>query len=371
MNRNALILSISPLFRDPRVLRQIKWLKDDYEITTVGTAPSELSVARHIDYLEHPSSAIKRVVRATKLIFKDYKGFYWRDERKELVDELKKSRYTKIIANDFDTLPLAFAVADDETKIIFDAHEYAPRHFDDQWQWRIYVQPIAEYVCEEYIPKVDSASTVCKSIADKYESEYGKEFQIITNAPAFVDQSPSKVSDPIRIIFHGAASESRRTHRQIEMMKYLDRRFELTFMLVGNSPYIARLKEMAKDMENVKFIPPVKTVDIATFTNKFDIGLFLLPPTNPNYRFILPNKFFEYIQARLAIAIGPSIEMKRIVDQYDLGVVAKDFSPRSLAKSLNRLSIEDVERYKQQAHQSAFELSADKNKGKFLSLVES
>ena len=34
--KNILIISYSPLHRDPRILRQIQALKDDYKIQTVG-----------------------------------------------------------------------------------------------------------------------------------------------------------------------------------------------------------------------------------------------------------------------------------------------------------------------------------------------
>ena len=46
---------------------------------------------------------------------------------------------------------------------------------------------------------------------------------------------------------------------------------------------------------------------------EYDIGLFILSPINFNYYHALPNKLFEFIQARLAIAVSPSPEMARIV----------------------------------------------------------
>ena len=76
----------------------------------------------------------------------------------------------------------------------------------------------------------------------------------------------------------------------------------------------------------------------------------------------LPNKFFEYIQGRLAIAIGPSPEMKHFVEKYELGVVSEDFNPKSLANAINKLTPEKINYYKSQSHTFAQELSAEKNK---------
>ena len=49
------------------------------------------------------------------------------------------------------------------------------------------------------------------------------------------------------------------------------------------------------------------------FANQYDVGVFLLPASFPNQVHVLPNKLFDYIQARLAVAIGPSHEMAEVV----------------------------------------------------------
>jgi hypothetical protein len=87
------------------------------------------------------------------------------------------------------------------------------------------------------------------------------------------------------------------------------------------------------------------------------VGLFLLPPVNFNYRFALPNKFFEFIQARLAVAIGPSTEMARIVEEHSLGVIADSFRPDGLANALEQLTDESIRGYKLAADRAARQLN--------------
>ena len=43
--------------------------------------------------------------------------------------------------------------------------------------------------------------------------------------------------------------------------------------------------------------------------NACDVGVFCMPPINVNARYALPNKFFDFVQARLAVAVGPAEEM--------------------------------------------------------------
>ena len=95
--------------------------------------------------------------------------------------------------------------------------------------------------------------------------------------------------------------------------------------------------------------------------NRYDIGVFLIPPINFNYANTLPNKLFDFIQARLGIAIGPTPEMASIVQHYSNGVVSHNFHPVSLAKSLNSLKHEDVIRFKSNSIRAATELNAEKN----------
>jgi hypothetical protein len=115
------------------------------------------------------------------------------------------------------------------------------------------------------------------------------------------------------------------------------------------------------DYSNINFIEPVNINDIPKHTNQYDIGVFLLPPTNFNYTYALPNKFFEFIQARLAIAIGPSPEMAAVVKTYDLGAVSEDFTAESLAKKIKDLSVEKIMYYKKQCNKYASDLCVEKN----------
>src|SRR5690606_36659821 len=138
------------------------------------------------------------------------------------------------------------------------------------------------------------------------------------NTPLDQKLSPSAVdAERIRLIHHGSAIRSRHLGVIIEMMKYLDERFTLDFMLVEtDATYIAELRRAARMDPRIRFIEPVAMQDICHRINEFDVGVFLLPPVNFNYKYALPNKFFEFIQARLAVAIGPSPEMATLLRQY-------------------------------------------------------
>ncbi|HEX9928894.1 MAG TPA: hypothetical protein VGB02_10195, partial [Pyrinomonadaceae bacterium] len=91
--------------------------------------------------------------------------------------------------------------------------------------------------------------------------------------------------------------------------------------------------------------------------------------TNFNNKYALPNKLFEFIQGRLAICVAPSPEMARIVKEFDLGIVAQDFSAENMAQAIKTLTTEKISHFKMQSAEHAYELSANKNREKFLRLV--
>ena len=178
--------------------------------------------------------------------------------------------------------------------------------------------------------------------------------------------------DKIKLIHHGYASPDRVIEGMIETMDYVDSRFHLDLMLVANyqQDYLQQLEQMVKTRNNVRILSPVSFEEIIPFTSQYDIGFYILKPANFNHLYALPNKFFEFIQARLMVAIGPSPEMARLTKQYNLGIIAKDFSAKEMAKSLNALTKEQILQYKENANQTAKILNAEKEGEKLLKILE-
>jgi hypothetical protein len=110
---------------------------------------------------------------------------------------------------------------------------------------------------------------------------------------------------------------------------------------------------------------------ISEYINQFDIGLVIVPPVNTNYYYGLGNKFFEFIQARLMVAAGPLIEMKKIIDTFNLGIVTENFLPYTMAAQLNALTTVDIMRYKHNSNLAAYELSANNNAVILRNIVQS
>lgn len=370
--KTVLIISFTDLARDPRVNRQIRFIKDNYRVIAVGTGDPGIPDIRYINCTPLKKSIVRKIIKVGHVLLKKYEENYW--SKKHIIECLEKLHDIDadvIIANDIESLPLAIEVAKG-AKIILDAHEYSPRQFEDLWHWRLFNQGLQKYLCAKYIPRADAMMTVCQGIADEYHRNYGVRPSVVTNARGHHNILP-RPTDPkrIRIIHHGGAAKSRKIENMIKMMDHLDNRFELDLILVpGSKRYIQKLIKMARYNSRIRFVDPVPMRQLVPFLSQYDIGLYILEPTNFNNQNALPNKLFEFIQARLALAIGPSPEMARIVKTYDCGVVGDDFSPETLARQIGQLDEKKIDYYKNQSHKTAKIVSSEQNRETILKMIE-
>jgi glycosyltransferase involved in cell wall biosynthesis len=376
--KKILILVFSDLNHDARVVRQINFLKDKHSITVVCfDAPTNLNVEVISIKRIKPrllQKAITSIFLLTRLFEQAFQTLY---DSPTLRGQLKQREFDLIIANDIECLPLAMRIKKGE-RILFDAHEFAPRHFEEKLVWRIFFQRFNQYLCKKYLPLTDAMLTVGEGLAKEYQKHYPVNPIILTNANYFADLKPIPVNpQSIKLIHHGAANPSRQLEIMIEMMNYLDERFTLDLMLLTPSiankktrAYLDTLKREVQKNPRIRIIDPVKSDQVVAFIHQYDVGIFLLPPINFNYANTLPNKFFDYVQARLAIAIGPTPEMATLVTHFNLGIISDEFTAVSLAKKINSLSDNEISAFKENANQAAEELSAEKNKKILNGIVE-
>jgi hypothetical protein len=367
--KKILIVVFSDLTHDARVTRQINFLKKNYKVTVICFDGEESPEIEIIKIKKTKLTIVRKALSGLLLISRFFtKGYWILYDYAYLKKKLDNRQFNLVIANDVEALPLAFALRD-KAKVLFDAHEYAPRHFENNLMWRVFFKGLNNYLCRKYIPLAQAMTTVGSGLATEYEKNFFVKPVVITNASPYFDIHPSvSENNKIKLIHHGIANHSRKLELMIEVMRYLDDRFTLDMMLMvpGSASaktknYINELKQLASSDSRIKIVPPVKSSQIVSTINKYDVGIFLIPPINFNYKNTLPNKLFDFIQARLAIAIGPTPEMAAIVKRYDCGVVSEDFTPKSIADKLLELTADKINYFKNQSTQAAKEVNAEKN----------
>jgi hypothetical protein len=353
--RRILCVSFSPIHQDSRVRRQLAILREFGEVTTIGYGPAPEGVVRHVELPESAPSLPQTPSGVAQLTLRAHRRVQLRSpgEREALSRLGASERFDLVVANDARALPLAFAVADG-APIWADLHEWAPEENSTSVPWRLLVKPYMDALCAEYLPRVQAATTVSESIAALYLERYGVLPEVVRNAGPLRDLTPSTPQPGrVRLVHSGIAVSNRNVESLIDAVVELDERFTLDLYLVDTGHHVAALRTRAGDDPRIRFHDPVPPDTLPATLNAYDVGVFLLPPRTINYRNMLPNKFFDFVQARLGIVFGPAIETDRVIAEHGLGAVTAGWSADDLVATLRDLDDDDVAGFKRAADAAA------------------
>ena len=145
-------------------------------------------------------------------------------------------------------------------------------------------------------------------------------------------------------------------------------------LFIGGGDVVEQLKRKvaAKRLtDKVFFIPKQPFKELIRFTRMADFGLTLDKNTNLNYKYSLPNKLFDYIQAHLPVLSTDLIEVKRIIEKYDIGLITSDSDPQSLAEKMSEMISDEIRlaRWKNNLNIAAAELNWEKEQQKFIEVI--
>lgn len=356
-----LILSFSKLKSDARILKQIELFKDKYEITTCGFGVSPTSYVNHVEVINQ----IRRPEALTQALFLRvnlYRSAYWCSPyTREAAKKLHGKKFDAVLANDLDTVGVALRLVEPEN-IHVDLHEFWAGIHDDVPAWTRLRKPFHEWMLSRWVSPVHSVTTVNAAIAERYLNDYGIECSVVTNASPYQALEATRIDDPIRLVHSGGAQPSRKIEIMMSAVAHTKLNAKLDLYLVGTgTAYYQRLVDLADSLgDRVRILPPLPYSKLIPTLNEYDIGVQVLAPTSTNNSLALPNKFFDYIQARLALVIGPTKPMERILHDFNLGVVTDDFSEEALSRTLESLTADQIWQWKQHANSAAHELGTSR-----------
>ena len=310
-------------------------LMNGYEVTVVGRLLKHSPQVNDRDYK----------VRRLKLWFKRGPLFYI-NYNLVLFFYLVKNRYKVVVSNDLDTLLACYlSTKINKAVLVFDSHEYftgVPELVD-----RNFVRGIWKALEKWLIPKLKYAYTVSGMIANKYFEEYKIDFKIIRNAGTFRFDNEFEMekdeTEKQTIIYQGVLNKGRGLETMIEAMKYID---NCNLQIIGDGDIEEELHRLVNYFglaSRVHFLGRLPHKELWQYTHKADLGISLEEDLGENYRFALPNKLFDYIQARIPVLVSDLPEMKNVVDTYQIGEIAIYREPELIAEQIKRM-LSDTEK---------------------------
>lgn len=364
MGNRVVVSVINDLSSDQRVDRTCCTLHElGYDVLLVGRK------------MKKSVSLNPRVYKMTRMTLLFEKGaLFYAEYNFRLFFFLLFKKVDVLHANDLDTL-LANRIIQKlkGVKLVYDSHEYfteVPELVEGSFSKRVWLK-----IERSIFPKLKHVFTVNKSIAEIYKNLYGIDLKVMRNLP-ISGKFTSKIKVKSRtdlglplekkiILLQGAGiNVDRGAEEMVEAMNWID----AVFLIVGSGDVIGALKDKvraSKLQSKVIFTGRVPFEELIAYTKVADVGVTLDKDTNLNYRYSLPNKIFDYFQADLPVIASNLIEVRRIIDEYQAGIILSSHQPRKIAEEINDY-LNNSERFnytKQNVQKAKAELIWENEKG--------
>jgi len=363
-----LVISISQTGQDPRVLAHLEILRAYGDVVTIGLGPRSFDVSEHVE-LSARRSPLTTLIVLGSLGLRFFRAvnrslWYFTQIRRHFAG--RRVEADLICANDANTLSIAFELAKRSgARVWADMHEYAPLENESDWKWKLLVQPYVSAMCAQYLPLADAITTVGEGIRTRYEKDSGQPVGLIRNTAPFTDRLSRSHNETglntgiFRLVHVGVAIRARVLENMMEAIASEPSVALDLYILPTDPGYFAELQTRAKRQGNVELCEPVTSSQIIETLSRYDCGIITIPPTNFNYANCLPNKLFQYIQARIPVITGPTPEIASVVLTYGVGWVTEDFSPNAIRQTIQSAQVSDPEALIAPLDYAARELSRD------------
>lgn len=267
---------------------------------------------------------------------------------------LLRNKANLLFSNDLDTLLPNYLISKlYKSKLIYDSHEIfceVPELIATPFKKKIWLS-----LEKSIVSKLKHCITVNLSIANWFKEKYGVTFHVIRNigivSNDILIRSRNELgipNDKKMILIQGAGINIERGAEEVvEAMQFLN---EVILYIIGSGDVIEQLKLESKQkklQDKIVFIDKIPANELANYTANADLGLTLDKDTNLNYRFSLPNKVFDYINAGIPILSTKLPELENLITKYQIGFFIDNHEPKHIAEIINKvLNSQDYNTYK-------------------------
>ena len=220
------------------------------------------------------------------------------------------------------------------TKIIYETHELETETNGASLLKRS-IRKVIEY-CSFWV--VHHAVVVSPSILDWYRERHkGKEISVVMNCPNFSGRQENNQylrqhfalpDDSVLFLYQGIMAPGRGIDKLVSAFEELPTKAVL--ILLGYGPDFEKWLQMSEASERLFVHPVVPHETVLEVTSSADCGLSFMEDTCLSHRYALPNKLFEFIQARLPVIVSPTIDQKHLVEHEGIGVACDNFGTQAI-----------------------------------------
>ncbi len=313
---------------------------------------------------------IKGDITIYRLKRKKPSSLFYFNFAKMLCADLRKSSADVYFAEDIYTLPfVAFYAKMKKGKLIYNSRElYA---FLGGHSKKKYLSFLLKTLERLLIKKCDLVLTTGEMDTQFLEKMYSiSNVVTIRNIPAY--HSPDKIADirkelnisndKILLLYQGVLLNGRGIPKIFNAVSKIP---NTALLILGDGEQRDNFKNLASVLgitDRVYFYGMVRHSELINYTAAADIGLAIIENISMSYYYALPNKLFEYIMAGLPVISCNLPQMKKIVDDYKVGVCVDAEDGNEITKTIEEM-IKDknsLVQYRQNCLAAAKELNWQK-----------
>jgi glycosyltransferase involved in cell wall biosynthesis len=259
-----------------------------------------------------------------------------------LVWHMARFRPDVVHAHDVNTLPTAWlAAALSGAKLVYDAHEISTSR-----EGYSSFRKLVAWAEKIFMPRADGVITTTVARAKFFARAYRIDRPLVLqNRPR---QQPALASNRIReelgltkswpvILYQGGIQQGRGLERLVRVAADVP---DAYFVFIGGGRLDSSLRSISAELrleQRIHFIPTVALAELPTYTASADIGVQPIENTCLNHYTTDSNKLFEYVQAGLPVVASDLPEIRRVVRDYDLGLLVPAGNSEALAVALREL----------------------------------
>jgi len=332
-NKRAIVSVINDLVTDQRVHRTCEVLMEKgFEVLLVGRKKKD---SREIDQRNYKTKRMKLIFERGVLFYIEFQL------RLFLFIIFQKADI--LFANDLDTLlPNYIKSKISGSKLIYDSHELfceVPELKNHPFKKSLW-----EFLEKKLVPKLKYCITVNDSIAEWFKDKYKVKFHVVRNIgnpPAEIKLNSRKElgipEDKKMILIQGSGINiDRGAEECVEAMVYLN---DVLLYIIGSGDVIDILKQKTKEkqlQDKIIFINKIPSYELVHYTSVADLGLMLDKDTNMNYRYSLPNKLFDFVNAGIPVLSSKLTELEKFIRKYNIGNFIESHDPKHIAEMIEK-----------------------------------
>jgi glycosyltransferase involved in cell wall biosynthesis len=259
-----------------------------------------------------------------------------------LLRALVRCKPDAIHAHDVNVLPTAWLAARIAgVPLVYDAHEIST-HREGYKAFRGLVGWLEKKIMPTAAGTITTTDARAKFFARAYRVPRPL---VLQNRPRLICATRSnRIREELRltqpwpiVLYQGGLQTGRGLPRLVQAAAQVS---DAYFVFIGGGRQSAELHALAETLglrARVHFIPTVLLAELPSYTASADIGVQPIENTCLNHFTTDSNKLFEYVIAGLPVVASRLPEIRKVVEQDDLGLLVTPGDTDSLVDALRRL----------------------------------